>query len=81
MFQYATARALSLSRNVELILDLSEFNNYKLRNFELDKYNLKAKDNRREYFLRLICLQLRLYKIIKPYWMEKSLAYDRTIER
>ena len=80
MFQYATARALSLSRNVELILDLSEFNNYKLRNFELDKYNLKAKVNRREYFLRLICLKLRLYKIIKPYWMEKSLAYDRTIE-
>ena len=75
MFQYATARALSLSRNVELILDLSEFNNYKLRNFELDKYNLKAKVNKKEYFLRLICLKLRLYKIIKPYWMEKSFHY------
>lgn len=80
MFQYATARALSLSRNVDLILDLSEFNKYKLRDFELDKYNLEAKINKREYFLRLICLKLKLYKVIKPYWMETNIAYDKTIK-
>ena len=80
MFQYATARALSLSRGVDLVLDLSEFNKYKLRGFELDKYNIQAKTNKSEFFLRTISLKFKLYKIIKLYWMEKSLLYDPTIQ-
>ena len=39
LFQYAAARALSLHHNTQLKLDISAFEDYKLRGFELDKLN------------------------------------------
>ncbi len=46
MFQYATARSLSMQRNSELYLDTSSYSNIAegdtVRKFELDIYNIKA---------------------------------------
>lgn len=43
LFQYATARALALYHRARLQLDLSFFDEYELRRYELDAYPIKAK--------------------------------------
>ena len=42
MFQYAAARALALRQKAEVRLDLSGFENYGLRRYELDPYPIAA---------------------------------------
>jgi hypothetical protein len=42
LFQYAAGRALADRLGVPLRLDLSEFNTYLLRRFELDKFDIEA---------------------------------------
>lgn|SRR5574344_790491 len=41
LFQYATARGISIRSGMELKLDTTEFNNYKLRNYELGNFNIR----------------------------------------
>ena len=40
MFQYATGRSLALKHNVELKLDISGFNSYKLHPYRLNNFNI-----------------------------------------
>jgi hypothetical protein len=40
LFQYATGRAIAEKNKVPFKLDLTDFRKYKLRNFDLDKFNL-----------------------------------------
>lgn len=42
MFQYATARRLAIMHNTSLMLDISEFETYKLRRYALNHFNIKA---------------------------------------
>ena len=42
LFQYAAGRTLSVLNNTSLKLDVSEFDEYKLRNFGLQSFNCKA---------------------------------------
>lgn len=40
-FQYAVAKAIALKNNLELKLDLSEFETYKIRKYELSNFNVE----------------------------------------
>ena len=40
LFQYAAAKALAVHHTTQLKLDVSGFDSYKLRNFELDAFNV-----------------------------------------
>lgn len=42
MFQYAVGRAVSLRRKEKLKLDISSFDSYELRKYELDVFNINA---------------------------------------
>ena len=67
MFQYATARALAMSKGAALKLDLSGFKTYELRRYELGTYRIDAtvatpeeltafggaKNSTRAFFMRL----------------------------
>ena len=48
MFQYAAAKALALHTKQELRLDLSGFDDYKLRAFDLHHFNINAKPFRQK---------------------------------
>lgn len=80
MFQYATARALSISCKTNLMLDIGEFDTYSLRSFELDKYNVQASVIHPNSYLRLLFKKLRLYKIFRFYHIEKKLQYDKKLK-
>lgn len=41
MFQYALGLSLSIHLNRDLLLDISSFNTYKKRNYELNQFNIK----------------------------------------
>jgi hypothetical protein len=43
LFQYALGRHLAIKNDVELKLDISSFQTYNLRNFELSKFNIESK--------------------------------------
>lgn len=43
MFQYATARALALRHGAEVVLDVSGFESYTLRRYELDALSIEAR--------------------------------------
>ena len=43
LFQYAIGRSLSTRLNCELVLDTSFYSHQKLRKYELDKFNIKAR--------------------------------------
>lgn len=42
LFQYAIGKKIALLRGTELKLDIFDFDKYKLRNYELNKFNIKA---------------------------------------
>lgn len=42
MFQYAIARHLSIKNKTKLYMDISYYNNCKIRNYELSKYNINC---------------------------------------
>ena len=42
MFQYAIGISLAIKNNEKLKLDITTFENYKLRKFELDIFNIEA---------------------------------------
>jgi hypothetical protein len=72
MFQYAFARALARRMGVELKLDITAFEEYKLRNFELDVFNIDHQIATVEEiaFLR----RKRLWG--KTFFKEKSLKFN-----
>jgi hypothetical protein len=80
MFQYAIGRALAVKKNVELTLDINEFDTYDLRDLELDKYNIKSKIINQNYFIKKVIKKLRLSTIFNSYYIEKSLQYDENIK-
>ena len=43
LFQYACAYAVSKASGIDLFVDLSSYDEYKVRNFELDKFNIQLK--------------------------------------
>lgn len=56
MFQYAVARRLSQIHHTELKLDIYAYESYKLRKFELDKFNISAQiatKNEIEKFIKI----------------------------
>lgn len=76
MFQYATARALATKYHTDLILDINEFDRYELRNFELDKFKIRASIVNKNYLVKKIFKKLNLTKLVPNYYLEKSLKYD-----
>lgn len=76
MFQYATAKALATNHQTELALDITEFNKYELRNFELDKFKIRALIVNKNYFIKKLLKKLNLIKILPNYYLEHSLMYD-----
>ena len=89
MFQYAFAYAFSENNNVKLKLDISDFETYDLRNYELGGYLIvgeiaKKKDIKRlkykkiNLFLRIL---RKLFKqqeqISNSYYRESSIQFDK----
>lgn len=62
LFQYAAGRSLADKLNVPLKIDLSEFDTYKLRGFELDKFNIEAEIADQA---ELSCINTRPSRIIR----------------
>src|SRR3712207_1820401 len=52
LFQYAAARALAVHHNVELKLDISDFNEGRLRSFDLLKFHTKVEIAQHEDIVR-----------------------------
>lgn len=87
MFQYAIGRSLALKLNTNLQLDVTSFENYKLRRYELDVFNIVAgkadpnnfsfiKDNCRLYKLRQLWQKLRG----KPVgYRERSFSFSKEV--
>lgn len=86
LFQYATGRRLSYLRKVELVLDLSWFDNYSYlntrRDYELDKYNINARRPTANEFFWLRLHQGRIFPripMLPRRWThvrEKSFDFD-----
>jgi hypothetical protein len=65
MFQYATARALSIKTDAPIKLDLTWFDQYQLHNgYELNKFDIKAEIANNDEIEYLIGRQSRLLKAI-----------------
>ena len=90
MFQYATAKYLAFISNTKVLLDIDEFNTYKLRKFELDKYDIEYIDIKKEkvtsnFFLSPQSSFVKLLKIfhferlIKNYYLERGLFFDKKV--
>lgn len=72
MFQWAFARALSVKSNTELKLDLSEFEDYKLRNYGLSVFNIVENIATEDELVKFNKKRIFGPKIIK----EKSLKFN-----
>jgi len=81
MFQYATAKALAVHNNTQLLLDVNEFDTYDLRDLELDKYTIKAEITNRNIFVKKLIKKLNLDKLFSNYYVEKSLKYDEKVKK
>lgn len=68
MFQYAIGRSLAIKNQTDLKLDLSEYNVYKLHDYGLDNFKIRAGVAKREEIDRLKTQRLRL----KMGWLKKS---------
>lgn len=67
MFQYAAGRHLALLNEAELLLDVSEFKTYKLREFSLQHFHLKGRICEKwemQYFKRPAALRTRLERML-----------------
>lgn len=85
MFQYATARALALSRQEKLVLDNQLFTNYALHDYGLNHFNIDCsfleKDKSVVEPLRIlekVKAILSRKKIYHPY-IEQDLTYDKEL--
>lgn len=85
MFQYATARALALSRNEKLLLDRHLFADYELHSYGLNHFNIDCafleKDKSVVEPLRILEKVKAIFsqkKIYHPY-IEQDLTYDKEL--
>lgn len=78
MFQYAVGRTLSILNGVDLFLDISEFNNYKVHGYGLNNYNISAKIYEKPRRMMSAFKWLPYRSSIKKY-KELSLAYDPNV--
>ena len=67
-FQYAIARAIAINNSLELKFDTSEFEEYKIRNYELDNFNIQESFATQEQINQL--KQKKIFK--KTYLKEKK---------
>ena len=88
LFQYATGRAIAEKYNVPLKLDQSAFSEYKLRNFDLDKFNLPVEIASETELAQLKPhgLVSRALQRLKPvsmrtYFRERVVHYNKSIEK
>lgn len=58
MFQYAIGRSLSINKNKKLYLESSSFSSYKLRNYQLDIFNINVSIINRFYLKFLLFFKL-----------------------
>lgn len=86
MFQYATGRALADHHHCELKLDLTDFANYNLRQYELDNYNIRASiasENDIAYFRKNRPILKKIQKIFKVsppnVYLERDFTFDPTV--
>ncbi|MBD3903822.1 alpha-1,2-fucosyltransferase [Chryseobacterium sp. Ch-15] len=85
MFQYATARALALSRNEKLLLDRHLFADYELHSYGLNHFNIESAFLEKEETifepLRILEKVKAIFsqkKIYHPY-IEQDLTYDKEL--
>jgi len=87
LFQYAAGRYLSVKHKTKLLLDVSEFDVYKLRKFELEKYMLTYNVATKEDIVKTIKIdppsyllkilkKPKLNKFIPNYYREPFFHFD-----
>lgn len=82
MFQYAAGRALSLHLGVDLVVDVSAFNDYKLHSLGLDSFNIESRiTNSRERLIwhpgfDSLAYRASAFFDVPGRFYEKGLAYD-----
>jgi hypothetical protein len=69
MFQYAFGKSLAISKKADLSIDSSIFDNYELRNFQLDKFNVDYK--------RLPVNKMSVYNISNKYKLHTLKILDK----
>lgn len=88
MFQYAAGRALSLTHDAELKLDISSYGNYKLHNgYELHVLNVAARFAEAKEIAALLGRAPKLARLLdrrfglgkKTYLLERSYSFDSRI--
>jgi len=84
MFQYAAGRSLALANGCQLKLDISGFENYGLRGYELGLFNIKAEIASKEVVSRLVGTKSRLASFVrknlgiakKTHFIERDFSFD-----
>lgn len=85
MFQYAVGRNIAIKNNVELMLDISSFNSYKLHSYGLNKFNIveniaseseikeftRGKIDMRDSFKKYYQILDNTFNCIIPYYKRK----------
>ena len=92
MFQYAVGRAISSRSGAVLKIDKSDFINYPLRQYQLDKYNIIEEFATKEDINSIVPDQSQFYKYAlfdfkqkaypfhkKPYIKQRTLLFDSAI--
>jgi hypothetical protein len=76
MFQYAAAKSISIEKKLKLVLDISRFEDYKLRKYSLQHFNIKGKIYKKpNRYLRKV--QNLLFK--KTRYTEMDFGFDHNI--
>lgn len=65
LFQYAAGRALALRLDTELVLDIRNFKQYKLHEYGLERFNIKARIATSKELRRWPFLYLRFYRFAR----------------
>jgi hypothetical protein len=88
MFQYAAGRCLADLNKTELKLDVTGFTDYKFRNFDLLKFNIRATIASDEEIRRLLPSHnfQKAFQYLKPkrnrnYYREKYFHFDENFQR
>jgi hypothetical protein len=90
MFQYAFGKSLAIAKDEDLFIDSSPFDNYKLRNFQLNKFNVHYKQSAfnktsiyhinnkyKSHMLKLLNKHLKLFCGI--FFEKKDWVFDRSV--
>ena len=90
LFQYAFGKSIATAKNEDLFIDSSPFENYDLRNFQLDKFNVCYKQStynrmgvysiNNKYKLHALRIINKYLKIIPNIFFEKELwVFDDSV--